>query len=449
VRATLQRLPLERAVVVAVPVTIFAFLCGTASVDAVYDVGRLVRWLALLGLLGLAALAAFAREDRPALPLAPVIAAGLFLELALLSAAWSLDPRLSLGRAASLAILFAAVALVAYSVAGRGPAVVSTLASVAAGAGLAAAAGLVVLALRPDDATIDATVEYPARFQGLGANPNTVAALIALTLPCALLVLLRARSTRGRIAAGALLLLLVGSLVASASRGALLAGLAAVLVLALLGLNGWRARLAVAGTALAAFVLGTAVIELQDPLSPPPPARSAGNETVQLPRYLDAEVYRRLEDDIGHPGFRKTGAVERRTLFGSSGRAQAWEGALEEGAKRPVAGYGFGVEAKAFTDRYVAFQGNLPENSYIGVFLQLGAAGLVLFLAVFALLLLGAARAFRRLGPETRLVTAACAAVVVGGLVLGLAQSYLYSVGNVATLPVWLCAFLLAAATRS
>ena len=38
---------------------------------------------------------------------------------------------------------------------------------------------------------------------------------------------------------------------------------------------------------------------------------------------------------------------------------------------------------------------------------------------------------------------AACAGVVAAGLVLALTQSYMWSVGNVATVPFWVCAFLL------
>jgi len=55
----------------------------------------------------------------------------------------------------------------------------------------------------------------------------------------------------------------------------------------------------------------------------------------------NAEFVLPLEDELGRPG--KNAPPIRRTLFGTSGRAQAWDGALHQIAHRPVAGYGFGT----------------------------------------------------------------------------------------------------------
>ena len=124
----------------------------------------------------------------------------------------------------------------------------------------------------------------------------------------------------------------------------------------------------------------------------------------------------------------------RRRLLGSSGRSQAWAGALHTWERRPVAGYGFGTEERAFVDRYYFFDSGLPENSYIGALLQLGLVGLALLLTAA----LWALRRFRLSPPA--------AALLAGGLVLGVTQSYLFAVGNDATIPVWLAWFMLAAA---
>src|SRR5439155_1395691 len=142
--------------------------------------------------------------------------------------------------------------------------------------------GLLVLAFGHGDAIQSADTQSPARYQGLGGNPNTAAMLLALGVPLSLWVLLEARRLVVRALAGAALALLVGSIVAS----------------------------------------------------------------------------------------------------GSSGRSQAWGGALHTAAQRPVAGYGFGTEEHAFVDRYYTFDSGRPENSYIGALLQLGVAGLVLLLAL-------------------------------------------------------------------
>ncbi|MGI0131333.1 MAG: hypothetical protein ACREEC_14475, partial [Thermoplasmata archaeon] len=106
-------------------------------------------------------------------------------------------------------------------------------------------------------------------------------------------------------------------------------------------------------------------------------------------------------------------------------------------------GHGFGTEATVFVDRYFFFAGGLPENSYIGLLLQLGFAGLFSFVAVFALWLVVGARAWLIAEPDMRLALSACAAALVSALLMATVQSYFYSVGNIATLGLWLSGFLL------
>jgi hypothetical protein len=150
----------------------------------------------------------------------------------------------------------------------------------------------------------------------------------------------------------------------------------------------------------------------------------------------------RLQDDVGRPPYGVGETTKKpRTLFGSSGRAQAWDGALHLGLQRPVAGFGFGTEDHVFVDRYADFNSNVPENSYIGLFLQLGVVGVVAFLAFALAVLVNAVARVRR---EQRLLVAALAGAVVAGLLLAGFQSYLYAVGNNATAPFWLSVFLLA-----
>jgi O-antigen ligase len=155
----------------------------------------------------------------------------------------------------------------------------------------------------------------------------------------------------------------------------------------------------------------------------------------------------RLQDEIGAPPPGVADTKRRvRTLFGTSGRLEAWEGALGQVAERPLLGYGFGSEDTVFVDRYVHFNSSRPENSYVGLLMQLGAVGLGAFVVLAALLLAPAIRASRLSDRELH-VAAACAGGLVAGLVLGFFQSFIYSVGNNATAAVWICGFLLAAAT--
>jgi O-antigen ligase len=97
-----------------------------------------------------------------------------------------------------------------------------------------------------------------------------------------------------------------------------------------------------------------------------------------------------------------------------------------------------------FADRYYGFDSSLPENSYIGMLLQLGVLGALAFAALLASVAAASVRALRG-PPAGRLEPTACAAVVVAGLARAVTQSYLTSVGNVATVNVWVAALLLTA----
>jgi O-antigen ligase len=144
-----------------------------------------------------------------------------------------------------------------------------------------------------------------------------------------------------------------------------------------------------------------------------------------------------FEFDIGFQGPGEA-APAHRTLFGLSGRGEAWRGTIDLGNQRPALGYGFGTEDRVFINRYTNFVGGSPEDSYLGIYLQLGALGLVVFLALAGALALGG---IRRISSEAIVSLA----VLTAALVLAIVQSYIYSVGDIGTVTVWLCAFLGAA----
>jgi O-antigen ligase len=190
-----------------------------------------------------------------------------------------------------------------------------------------------------------------------------------------------------------------------------------------------------------ALTLGAALAITKIP-KPNPHARGTTAGSAQTCTKRDAQCVLRLEDEIGRPAGGRFEKPKHRSILGSSGRGDAWRGALRQGADRPVAGYGFGTESRVFVDRYYSFEGGVPENSYVGMFLQLGIAGAVVFLALLASLAVAAARALLPAGRERRMVAATCGAVLFVGLALALFQSYLYAAGNNATLSVWICSFL-------
>jgi O-antigen ligase len=129
----------------------------------------------------------------------------------------------------------------------------------------------------------------------------------------------------------------------------------------------------------------------------------------------------------------------QRTLFGLTGRGEAWRGAIDLGNKRPVLGYGFGTEGRVFVDRWTNFVGGLPENSYIGMYLQVGLLGVIALFGLIVVLVVAAARR-----PD-RWEIAGPLGALAAGLILAFVQSYVYSVGNIATLALWSAGFLAAA----
>jgi O-antigen ligase len=377
------------------------------------------------------------------------VAAGGFLVLAYISAAWSVDPRETIGRAAALTLVFCAAAAIASAVAGRPEAQRRVLDAVVTAAGVVCLGGFLVFVFRHDRAVSAATTSLPARYQGLGGGPNTATMVLAISLAPALAAALegsRARRTLGW-------LVVVGSsssIVASGSRGALLAGVAGLLTFVLVRSVDRRQTIRGAAVVAVASVFCLGVSQIPSPggegsrnpdiaADPnPPPVRAV------LP-YVWVDKVLRLQDDVGRPPPGAQARDEGRQLLGSSGRVDAWGGALEQAGDRPLLGYGFGTEPKVFVDRYVGFNSGVPENSYVGVLLQLGLVGLGALLAIAVALLVPLARGRGRLDAEQRTVVAAGVGALAAGLVLGMFQSFLYAPGNNATAALWISAFVVAA----
>ncbi len=412
----------------AIAVTILAIASGSSSVRWVIEHSRGgIRWAALIGLFVFAfAWAAVRRFDDPFRP--PAAAAAWFAALAVASTAWSVDARLTFERAATLVMLFGAAWGLACSARGRREVVGSLLDGILLGAVAVAVASLVTLALSHANAVQPATLAYGARFEGYSQNPNTLGMLLAPALPIAAWRT-AAGARKRRIGAAAAAVLLFGELAATGSRASLAAALAGLLVLVAFVPRAAAVRVGAAVALTLVFAAGAAASHVAKPASvappqpQPPPGRLENDAERKLP--LDAE--------IGLPNGRAS--VQHRGLFSSSGRFEAWRGAIRQGDARPVVGYGFGTESRVFVDRYYGFDSTVAENAYVGLYLQLGLVGLLSFAAIIAGALVGAWRARED-------VTLVAAAVVVGGLALAVGQSFFYSVGATGTLPFWFAVFL-------
>ena len=362
--------------------------------------------------------------------------AGVFVALTMVSALWSVDPHHTETRAGALLVLILAGAALADATVGRPEAVRAILAALFVGAVLVALLGLYMLWVSHDQAVQAASTQYPARYRGLGQNPNTVSLLLALATPLGLWLWSETGSLVRRIALAAALLFLDGSIVASGSRGALIGALAGAVVWLATASLSWPRRLVFVAAAAVVFVADVAIMQVPNALPAVPSSAQSGTHRV----VRNAELTNPLSDEIGG-----SGVPIKRTLFGTSGRAQAWDAALHQAARRPVAGYGFATESEVFVDRYFGFDSSVPENSYIGVLLQLGVVGVVVFVALLLALVVAAVQAVRAPPGPGRAVARACASVLAAAAVLGLTQSYLTTVGNLASPLVWLPALLLPA----
>lgn len=438
----LRRLPLEGAIRVAIPTTIVAVALGSNWSPSVRHVAAPLWRLSLVTLCLLALVWAVRQAGwhglRDGVRTPAHAAAAAFAAVAAASTLWSTDPRLTLERTFSIGLALLTAAALGLGSSRRPGAVERLLVSVLAGALAVALAGLAVLVVAHEHALQSATATIPSRYRGIGQNPNTDVMLYAVTTPLATWLAVAGRGRR-RLVGVLALLLLVGSIVGSGSRGALFTAALGALVLVVF-LRGGRQRLLAAAAVVAATAAAVGLAQIPQP----DPAATGISPTACVRCKLnphDADRWMRLEDELdapaapGRPG-------QKRTFLATTGRGQAWEGAIDQGEERPVAGYGFGTEDHVFVDRYYSFFGGSPENSYVGMFLQLGLVGVVLLLALAAALLRGSVSALRRLDRRDGRVAAACVAVLVTGLALGVVQSSLYSVGNTATVATWTCAFL-------
>ena len=442
----IRLLPLQAAVDVLLPATIVLFAFGSSSVHGLTRIGGPARWIALLALAGAAVLQAIAHGPRlRPLPVAWLIAAVLVV-VGVESALWSVDPRLTVSRVFTVGVLFVAAAALALGSRDARVAAARALKGVLTGIALVALASLVVLAVRRGDAVLSATTGAGWRFRGIGQSPNTVPMLLSIGMPLAVWRSLHGPPRR-RWLGVALVLLFAGEIAFSGSRGAVIAGFGVAVATALALGRSVGSKLAVAGGLCALALVCVTLAKLPSP-APVTDNPASQESPAAAPRGIDAEHVVRLEDEIGFPSTRSYIPPAKRTLFGASGRAQAWDGALHQGDERPVSGYGFGTEDSVFADRFYSFEGNFVENSYLGLFLQLGAAGVALLVALLASLAWSAARLVLRfpsggIGPAAGAIGVLIAAVLIGGT-----QSGVLSVGNIAAASIWICVLMLPVLAR-
>lgn len=430
---------LDAVAPVIVAACVLAAAAGSSIQQDIVVAGRPARWL-LIGLLLSFALVR-AALCLPVWQVPPKTAFVLFsfCGLALASVAWSVNPRGTLVRAVGVAAVIAAVAALAGCVRSRPVLAERLLDGVLAAAAVVAFAGFAYWLISPGHAAIPATAEYGSRYQGIEENPNTAAVLLAIGLPLALSRALWARNAAARTGFVVVILGFAASIVASGSRSGLLAGFVGLLTVTGLAPIKLRARVAVALLIVGALALSAWATTIPKAL---PAASSSAPTATTISRSRDAENVLPLSQEIGSPWWTHRSGDSKRSLFNTSVRTRAWVGTFHRALERPLLGYGFGAEQWAFVNRYYAFSSENPENGYLGLFLQLGMLGPLVFLLVVALCVVPGIRAARR---EPFALTAVGAAAA--GLTAGISQSYFHGPGSIAFVALWV-ALLLAGVAR-
>lgn len=427
----LRTLPLALATRLALAATLFFVVCGSSSVHELVRIGSPLRWVSLAVFTALALLWA-AAEGAAASDALRVGGGGLLLSaLGFVSASWSIAPLYTLERGSAFAFVAVGAAAVGAAVAARRDEVEALGETIVVTVLLVCLAGVVVYAADPTMAAVPGHAGTGFRFSGLGESPNTIPMLSTLAAFLAAWLAFVRRGAR-RIVHTASFVAFFAEIAASGSRGAVIALVAGALLFAFAApVAGASRRVALVALALAVGGSGIVANRLiqdltQAPVSPAASASSKSAEPAPFPRL----VLPTFANELG------TIPVGGRAFIGKDGRATVLQEAFDQGSERPILGFGFGTEVRAFIKRVAQFQSNRVEDSYLGLYLELGGVGVVVWLLVGAGSVWSLVRG-RRLARRERFALAGLVAAVVAGFGLAIGESYIYAAGNVATLTLW------------
>lgn len=132
------------------------------------------------------------------------------------------------------------------------------------------------------------------------------------------------------------------------------------------------------------------------------------------------------------------------TLPTGAGRFEVWPIAIRLIAEKPILGYGFGVEEKLFALKRIALRehpGGYFHNSYLGIMLQLGIPGFVIFFGPLFILLFK--ELFSKFDAKISSLRYALRGCLLAGLACAIFESWVYSVGNAQAFPFWITVMLL------
>jgi len=356
------------------------FLFATTQFEHLKLPSELARWGMLLAAAGLPVLHGMGRGpgQRSGMVAADFVAL-VFLAFFAVTAVWAIDAGYSIQRTVSFGLLYLATFWYGWSYADRfGEQQLLQLllrtAAVILGANL-----LVFGAVAPGEIVA-------RRFQGFFDNPNNIGLICAISLPLVFAELLRKRGKWEMMEFAVFFL----SLLACGSRTGLIASAVGMLLIG--GLRAIRGNVLAIG-----FGVGLAALV----------------GLISVTNFFDENVAR------------------ADTLETLSNRTRFWEMArLDYIPKRPWQGHGFGTDGMIHEHYGISLvqekiRGYGVMSSYYGLAVAVGIPGTILF---YLAMIGGVLRPLTQYRRDLRLM--ALCGMVVAGLLVGITESALYSVGN-------------------
>lgn len=319
----------------------------------------------------------------------------VFISYAFMSIAYSPYPYLTLERSTTILLLYISVFWIIWKYAyQQGPEkVVSLILGVMWIIFIASYAAIFIGPFRPF---------LNGRFMGVFANPNGMGVVSALILPLSLWKFLET----GKKSALFLFLLISLSLLFCGARGSLNATL---------------------------FALGYLIY-----------ARSKRKNPFALFATLSCVlIFIWIIETSAKEFFKTYIRLESIPILG--GRLEAWQAGVNLIMDKPLFGYGFGVEDKLFGLKKIMFRrhaGAYVHNSFLGMLLQLGLLGFIMFFVPLFILLFKELFS-RNENQEVPILRYALRSSLIAGLVCCVSESWIYSVGNTQVFPFWIMVMLL------
>ena len=408
----------RRSVAAAIGATFLALIASNSSLGWLKQPFLTARWAALLPLA--VVLIPVARR-LPQTRARRLLWLAILPGLALVSSAWSVEPKLTIERAASFGILLWVVVVCGLLWA-------SDPRELRRFTDAIGCVSLIVLGISLVVAVTSQRGFLNGQLRGIFENPNGLGLFLALTYPFLAVAMERRRLVP-------LQLVFAAAYFAVAFFSDSRSGFVTLAITAV-GYELSRRRFGWAGIcALGAVGVAAAMILFGGPEAPPiasiaPSTPSAPGAPGTVPNAPKPPV-------SGAPGpaeslgDRLTGA-----------RLEAWRATLSFVDDRPVVGYGFGTGDRIFAlnperVHFVNFQGANPNDAYLQLLLELGALGAVIFLVP----LLGACVVGVRCVVAGRSLDGiGCGLALVAGIAAGVVESVFTSAGAPWALLIWLAA---------